>query len=302
MDAASTEGASPGRDLQEFFPWKFSVRDGGGKGFIEFPSCKLFLTGRSVLILLFVLVWLSILSIWVRRMYKKMMRLLKTARKGGNKKTVSIGWKYFRTCRPLMLREDLVMGSSNLRKKAMLEIYPEWEETGDMAAGSFSEGAWIHFLPWLAIGGVSTLLGWWKIPIISCCNCNLSTVSPGKWGSAYDLPFTMGLFFFRKRAAQFDPGAEKFPGTRRESQLSGSTHLGWLLLWQLCLSTRGRKGISDHPHRCRPNEQPAVFRDLWNSSCESGSSQHHQSGIFLLFFLSVVSQLISIRLDYFQLD
>ena len=151
------------------------------------------------------------------------------------------------------------MGSSNLRKKAMLEIYPEWEETGDMAAGSFSEGAWIHFLPWLAIGGVSTLLGWWKIPIISCCNCNLSTVSPGKWGSAYDLPFTMGLLFFRKRAAQFDPGAEKFPGTRRESQLSGSTHLGWLLLWQLCLSTRGRKGISNHPHRCRPNEQVWQF-------------------------------------------
>jgi len=26
--------------------------------------------------------------------------------------------------------QDLVMGSSNLRKKAMLEIYPEWEETG----------------------------------------------------------------------------------------------------------------------------------------------------------------------------
>lgn len=56
-----------------------------------------------------------------------------------------------------------------------------------------------------------------------------------------------GPFFFRKRAAQFDPGAEKFPGTRRESQLSGSTHLGWLLLWQLCLSTRGRRASVTTP-------------------------------------------------------
>ena len=35
-----------------------------------------------------------------------------------------------------MSREDLVMGSSKLMRRATLAIYPEWEETGDMAAGS----------------------------------------------------------------------------------------------------------------------------------------------------------------------
>lgn len=69
--------------------------------FIEFPSCKLFLTGRSVLILLFVLCGFRF---WVskRRMYKKMMRLLKTARKSGNKKLSALdestSWHVGRWC------------------------------------------------------------------------------------------------------------------------------------------------------------------------------------------------------------
>lgn len=182
-----------------------------------------------------------------------------------------------------MLREDLVMGSSNLRKKAMLEIYPEWEETGDMAAGSFSEGAWIHFLPWLAIGGVSTLLGWWKIPIISCCNCNLSTVSPGKWGSAYDLPFTRA-FFFQEKSSPIWSWRGKVPWNKKRVATIW-IYPPWVVAVMATMSFDQRpKGISDHPHRCRLNDQPAVFRDLWNSSCESGSSPHHQSFIFLLFF------------------
>lgn len=152
-------------------------------------------------------------------------------------------------------------------------------------------------------GGVSTLLGWWKIAIISCCNCNVSTVSPGKWGSAYDLPFTIGpFFFFRKRAAQFDPGAEKFPGTRRVSQLSGSTHLGWLLLWQLCLSTRGRRASVT-----TPTDAGWMTNQQFSVTCETVAVRVEVRSItkvlfFCCFFLSVVSQLISIRLDYFQLD
>ena len=91
----------------------FSVRDGGGKGKIytnTFVSVRfhwvsklhVVTTGRSVLILLFVLCGFRF---WVskRRMYKKMMRLLKTARKGGNKKLSALdestSWHVGRWCR-----------------------------------------------------------------------------------------------------------------------------------------------------------------------------------------------------------